>query len=57
MSMDDATANQMMEKGGCGGRGSWYFAHSCGLWNEGVGKEKIIPNNKGVGSKNCMWKN
>lgn len=28
---------------------SWYFAHSCGLWNEGVGKEKIIPNNKGVG--------
>ena len=53
--MDDASTNEMMEKGVCvwggggGGRSSWYFAHNCGLWNEGVGKEKIIPNNKGVG--------
>ena len=29
MSMDDASTNEMMEKGVCvGGRGSWYF----GLW-------------------------
>lgn len=48
MSMNDASTNEMMEKGVYGGRGSWYFAHSCGLWNDGVGKGKIIPNNEGV---------
>ena len=45
MSMDE-----MMEKGVCGGGGG--EAHGIlghGFWNEGVGKEKIIANNKGVG--------
>ena len=47
MSMDE-----MMEKGVCVGGGGGGEAHGIlgnGFWNEGVGKEKIIPNNKGVG--------
>lgn len=50
MSMDDASTNEMMEKGVCVcGGGEAHGILGYGLWNEGVGKEKIIPNNKGVG--------
>ena len=33
----------MVEEGG----GSWYFPHSCELCNEGGGRKKNTPNNKG----------
>ena len=33
--------------GGGGGEAHGILGH--GFWNEGVGKEKIIANNKGVG--------
>ena len=33
--------------GGGGEGGSWYFAHGCGLCNEGGGQGKNTPNNRG----------
>ena len=36
--------------------GSWYFAHGCGLCNEGVGQGKNTPNNWGGLPKNAREK-
>ena len=42
---------------GRGGGGSWYFAHGCGLYNEGGGGQgKNTPINRGA-SKKCKGKN